>query len=127
MLQSRLRRQLPGRSLSCSSACLTSRYSCVFARAFPNALMKSPTYQNCHPCLQAYTGPHVTARCCVQAAIDAEQGLLAAANARGKCDEGSLADHVLADLLAASAEGRLPGCLYGEHTYIYRVKCSPAF
>lgn len=76
------------------------------------------TYQNCHSCLQACTGPHIPAHCCVQAAIEAEQGLLAAANAPGKCNERSLADHVLGDLLAASAEGGLPGRLYGKHIYI---------
>lgn len=50
----------------------------------------------------------------MQAAIEAEKGLLAADNAPGKCGKSSLADHVLADLLAASTEGRLPGRLYGE-------------
>ena len=59
-----------------------------------------------------------------QAAIEAEQPNVAAASAPDKGDMSSRADQVLADLLAASTEGRLAGRLYGEHQQIYRSLCA---
>lgn len=56
----------------------------------------------------------------MQAALEAEQGALAACAAHDAHAGHRLADSVLCELLAASAAGRLPGKLYGESP------CSPA-
>ena len=53
--------------------------------------------------------------------MEAEQGALAASAAAGMHAGHSLADAVLSELLAASANGRLSGKLYGEQSTLALV------